>query len=75
MTNEEKQAIIDKALDLGFAPDSKHTFDCKYDCGRFILGVYDDFAVLEVEAEESPVTLKCFESYKVLETLFNAITK
>jgi hypothetical protein len=73
MTPEEKQAIIDKALELGFILKEREFYILKSEIGFFNLFPCTSTVVFEVETYDDSVILKYLETPEQLETLFNAI--
>lgn len=75
MTNEEKQAIIDKALYLGFRyyPSNKSMFKNLINTSTLIFWVEDLELRISKGMSDSPI--KTITSASDLETIFNAITK
>lgn len=75
MTPEEKQAIINKALELGFRyyPSKKSMFKNLINTSTLILWVQDLELRVSQGMNDSPI--KTIASPAQLETLFNAITK
>lgn len=73
MTTEEKQAIIDKALELGFKENETSYFFKIEEQKELWIHVYSTRMAIYILDRYEAIQLRLLTSKEQLETLFNAI--